>query len=72
MAPANIWICSVTRYFPDPVASVQYFAGTNSLGVFTNGPEFLLPLDERAAGRLQPDGDSHRRRRHQYCDFPRQ
>jgi hypothetical protein len=37
LAPANIWICSMTRYFPDPVASVQYFAGTNSLAVVTNG-----------------------------------
>ena len=42
VAPANIWICSATRYFPDPVASVQYFAGTNSLGVFTNGPGFCF------------------------------
>jgi hypothetical protein len=41
-APANIWICSATRYFPDRVASVQYFTGTNSLGVVTNGPTFCL------------------------------
>ena len=40
MAPANIWICSATRYFPDSVASVQYFAGTTSLGIVTNGPGF--------------------------------
>ncbi|MGD0261152.1 MAG: Ig-like domain-containing protein [Verrucomicrobiota bacterium] len=43
VAPANIWICSATRYFPDSVASVQYYyAGTNSLGVFTNGPGFCF------------------------------
>ena len=40
IAPANIWICSATRYFPDRVASVQYFAGTNSLGIATNRPGF--------------------------------
>ena len=39
-APANMWICSATRHFPDAVASVQYFAGATSLGVFTNGPSF--------------------------------
>jgi hypothetical protein len=42
LTPANIWICSVTRHFPDRVASVQYFAGTTSLGVFTNGPSFFV------------------------------
>jgi uncharacterized protein (DUF2141 family) len=42
LTPANIWICSVTRHFPDRVASVQYFAGTTSLGVFTNGPSFCF------------------------------
>ncbi|MGO8929115.1 MAG: Ig-like domain-containing protein [Limisphaerales bacterium] len=42
IAPANIWICSATRYFPDPVASVQYFSGTNSLGIVTNGPGFCF------------------------------
>jgi hypothetical protein len=42
IAPANIWICSATRYFPDRVASVEYFAGTNSLGIATNGPEFCF------------------------------
>ncbi len=40
IAPADIWISSATRYFPDRVASVQYFAGTNSLGIATNGPSF--------------------------------
>ena len=30
LAPANIWICSATRHFPDSVASVQYFAGTTA------------------------------------------
>ncbi len=42
VAPANIWICSATRYFPDRVGSVQYFAGTNSLGVVTNAPAFCF------------------------------
>ena len=50
MAPANIWICSVTRYFPDRVASVQYFAGTNSLGIATNGPEFCFHWTKVPAG----------------------
>jgi chitinase len=42
LAPANIWICSATRYFPDAVASVQYFSGAASLGIVTNGPTFCL------------------------------
>ncbi len=49
-APANLWICSATRHFPDPVASVQYFAGTNSLGVFTNGPSFCYHWKNVPAG----------------------
>jgi Bacterial Ig domain len=50
MAPANIWICSVNRFFPDRVASVQYFAGTNSLGIATNGPEFCFRWTKVPAG----------------------
>ena len=42
LAPANVWICSATRYFPDRVASVHYFAGAKSLGVVTNGPAFCF------------------------------
>jgi len=42
LVPAKVWVCSATRYFPDRVASVQYYAGTNSLGVITNGPGFCL------------------------------
>jgi hypothetical protein len=42
LAPANLWICSATRYFADPVASVQYFSGATSLGIITNGPTFCL------------------------------
>jgi len=42
LAPANVWICSATRHFPDPVASVQYFAGATSLGVVTNSPSFCF------------------------------
>jgi uncharacterized protein (DUF2141 family) len=41
-APANIWLCSVTRHFPDRVASVQYFAGTTGLGIATNWPSFCF------------------------------
>ena len=50
LAPANIWLSSMTRYFPDRVASVQYFAGTNSLGVVTNGPGFLFHWTKVPAG----------------------
>jgi hypothetical protein len=50
IAPANIWICSATRYFPDSVASVQYYAGTNSLGIATNGPGFCLQWTKVPAG----------------------
>ena len=41
-APANVWICAVDRHFPDPVTSVQYFAGTNSIGIVTNAPFFCF------------------------------
>jgi len=41
-APANIWICSLPRHFPDPVASVEYFSGTTSLGTVTNGPGYCF------------------------------
>jgi hypothetical protein len=41
-APANVWICAVDRHFPDPVTSVQYFAGTNSIGIATNAPFFCF------------------------------
>ena len=35
-APANICIATVTRYFTNHVASVQFLAGTNTLAVLTN------------------------------------
>jgi hypothetical protein len=35
-APANIYIAAVTRYFTNPIASVEFLAGTNILGVVTN------------------------------------
>jgi hypothetical protein len=41
-APADIWICSATRHFPDPVASVEYFSGSSSLGISTNHPSFCF------------------------------
>lgn len=41
-APANIWICSLPRHFPDPVASVEYFSGATSLGIVTNGPGYCF------------------------------
>jgi chitinase len=50
LAPANVWLSTMTRYFPDRVASVQYFAGTNSLGVVTNGPGFWFQWTKVPAG----------------------
>jgi hypothetical protein len=50
VAPANIWICSATRFFPDRVASVEYFSGTNSLAVVTNGPSFCFDWTKVPAG----------------------
>src|SRR5512140_2262407 len=38
LAPIDIHICVRTAYFTDTVASVEFFAGTNSLGVVTNSP----------------------------------
>ena len=38
LAPADIHICAMTTYFTDAVANVEFFAGTNSLGVVTNSP----------------------------------
>ena len=38
LAPVDIPICAVTAYFTDTVASVEFFAGTNSLGVVTKSP----------------------------------
>jgi len=35
-ANANIYIATSTRYFTNPIAAVQFFAGTKSLGVVTN------------------------------------
>jgi hypothetical protein len=35
-APADIKIATVTRYFTNAVASVQFLAGTNTLGTVTN------------------------------------
>ncbi len=36
VAPANIRIATVTRHFTNPIAEVEFLAGTNSLGVLTN------------------------------------
>lgn len=49
-APANIWICSATSYFPDRVASVQYLAGTNSLATVANWPSFCFDWTNVPAG----------------------
>ena len=35
-APANMYIATVARYFTKPIATVQFLAGTNTLGVATN------------------------------------
>lgn len=42
LAPGNIWMASLTRNFLAPVASVQYFAGGNPLGVSTHMPFFTF------------------------------
>jgi hypothetical protein len=36
LAPANVNIAALTRYFTNPIANVQFLAGTTSLGVVTN------------------------------------
>ena len=36
LAPANIYIAAVAKYFTNPVANVQFLDGTNVLGVVTN------------------------------------
>ena len=36
VAPANIFIATITRYFANPIASVQFLAGTKVLGTVTN------------------------------------
>ena len=41
LAPADIQIAALTAYFTDTVASVEFFAGTNSLGVVTNSSKGL-------------------------------
>ena len=41
LAPANIQIAALTAYFTDTVANVEFFAGTNSLGVVTNSSKGL-------------------------------
>src|ERR1035441_2640005 len=38
LAPVDLHICAVAAYFTDAVASVEFFAGTNVLGVVTNSP----------------------------------
>jgi hypothetical protein len=50
-APANIWICSVTKHFPVRVASVQYFVGSKSLGIVTNGPSFCFQWTNVPTGK---------------------
>jgi hypothetical protein len=43
IAPANIRIATTTRYFTHPIATVQFLAGTTTLGVISNSswPTFL-------------------------------
>src|ERR1035441_5716398 len=41
LAPVNVHVCAVASYFTDTVASVEFFAGTNVLGVVTNSPGLL-------------------------------
>lgn len=42
IAPVDISICAVASYFTDSVVSIEFFAGTNSLGLVTNGS--VLPF----------------------------
>ena len=37
-APTRIYVCATERYFTNPIVNVQFFAGTNSVGVATNSP----------------------------------
>ena len=37
LAPVDLHICAAAAYFTDAVASVEFLAGTNILGVVTNG-----------------------------------
>jgi hypothetical protein len=41
-APVNIHVCAVERYFTNPVVNVQFFSGTNSLGMTTNTPSSCI------------------------------
>src|ERR1043165_3644309 len=38
LAGENIHVCAQALYFTDTVVRVEFFAGTNSLGVVTNSP----------------------------------
>ena len=40
LAGQNIHICAAALYFTDAVAQVEFFAGSNSLALVTNGPSF--------------------------------
>ena len=37
-APTRLYVCSTERYFTNPIVNVQFFAGTNSVGITTNTP----------------------------------
>jgi hypothetical protein len=60
--PADISICA-NAYDPEGyVATVEFFAGTNSLGVTTNNPAsagarnpFCLVLEQRPSRHVRPD-----------------
>jgi hypothetical protein len=41
-APANINVCAVERNFTNPVVNVQFYAGTNQIGISTNSPSSCI------------------------------
>jgi hypothetical protein len=49
-APANINVCAVERHFTNPVVKVEFFAGTNSLGVATSAPFSCIVWHQAPAG----------------------
>jgi hypothetical protein len=49
-APVNIEVCASERHFTNPIVSVQFFAGTNSLGVATNSPHSCILWSQAPPG----------------------
>jgi hypothetical protein len=49
-APVNIHICSYEKYFANPIASVEFFAGATSVGSTTNAPYSCIVWSNAPAG----------------------